>query len=59
MSYAQAATGKLMFRQRIDTVKGTIDALKSKSAFDAVENQLEGFGRNNRQLLRNFTGFPR
>lgn len=59
MSSVQTATGKLVIRTRIDTVKKTVDTLKRESAMDAVIDQIEGFGRNNRQLLRNFTGFPR
>lgn len=59
MSTIQQATGKLVFRTRIDTVKGTIDTLKRESAIDAVVNQVSAFGKNNRTLLRNLTGFPR
>jgi len=59
MSSVQTATGKLVLRTRIDTVKSTIDTFKRSSALEAVEHQIEGFGKNNRQLLRNFTGFPR
>jgi len=53
------ATSKLVFRTRMDTVKNTFDTLKRESAASALLNQVEGFGRNNRQLLRNFLGIPR
>jgi hypothetical protein len=55
----EKATGRLVFRSRMDTIKGTIDSFKRSSALEAFQHQIAGFGHNNRTLLRNFLGIPR
>jgi hypothetical protein len=42
---------RLVFNDRIDNVKTTIDLLISDSVESAVINAVLGFGRNNRRLL--------
>ena len=46
----------LVFESRISNVKSAGRALKDSSAFDTLETLAKGFGRNNRQLVRNVTG---
>lgn len=46
----------LVYESRISNVKSAGRALKDSSAFDTVETLAKGFGRNNRQLIRNVTG---
>ena len=46
----------LVYESRIANVKSAGRALKDSSAFDTVETLAKGFGRNNRQLVRNITG---
>jgi len=58
MSVVSGTTGKLVYRQRMDTIKASVGALKREGVLAAVRNQVEGFGRNNRTLTRNFVGIP-
>lgn len=51
-----AIKNALVYEARIANVKSAGRALKDSSAFDTVETLAKGFGRNNRQLIRNVTG---
>ena len=46
-----AITSRLVYKDRIETVKTTFATLREKSLFEAVRNQVDGFGHNNRKLI--------
>jgi len=47
----EAISERLVFNDRIENVKTTIDLLISDSVASAPMNLIYGFGRNNRRLL--------
>jgi len=56
MSSIAAVKGKLVYEQRMANLRATLGSLKSNGVLSAFDTLLNGFGKNNRTLIRNITG---